>query len=53
MRTFWQEAGSAAMTLALSKAVPLSARTQLLISRFILRFLGSFIIVDPVIFACR
>jgi hypothetical protein len=34
MRTFWQEAGSAAMTLALRKAVPLSARTQLLMSRF-------------------
>jgi hypothetical protein len=34
MRTFWQAAGSAAMTLALKKAVPLSARTQLLISRF-------------------
>jgi hypothetical protein len=34
MRTFWHDAGSAAMTLALKKAVPLSARTQLLISRF-------------------
>ncbi|MNF47060.1 hypothetical protein D3C84_282450 [compost metagenome] len=34
MRTFWHDAGSAAMTLALNKAVPLSARTQLLISRF-------------------
>ncbi|CAI8899161.1 hypothetical protein EMIT0P294_20649 [Pseudomonas sp. IT-P294] len=41
MRTFWHEAGSAAMTLALRKAVPLSARTQLLISRFISGFLGS------------
>jgi hypothetical protein len=34
MRTFWHDAGSAATTLALNKAVPLSARTQLLISRF-------------------
>jgi hypothetical protein len=40
MRTFWHEAGSAAMTLALKKAVPLSARTQLLISRFMSGFLG-------------
>jgi hypothetical protein len=53
MRTFWHDAGSAAMTLALSKAVPLSARTQLLISRFILRFLGSFVIVGPVVFVRR
>jgi aspartyl-tRNA synthetase len=34
MRTFLQEAGSAAITPVLKKAVPLSARTQLLISRF-------------------
>jgi hypothetical protein len=45
MRTFWHDAGSAAMTLALKKAVPLSARTQLLISRFMSGFLGRSFIV--------
>jgi hypothetical protein len=53
MRTFWHEAGSAAMTLALKKAVPLSARTQLLISRFIsgssaVRYCGSGRLYAPV-----
>src|SRR5450830_589396 len=34
MRTFWQEAASAAMTLVLKMALALSASTQRLISRF-------------------